>query len=83
MPEYPPAAARHDATGTTRVGFRIDAQGRLVDGNILRSSGQTPFHKLLDSAALLSLMQCGFKPATLDSEPVEGGAWMEYVWRLE
>lgn len=82
-PEYPPASARAEATGTTRLLFQLGTRGELLDAGIVQSSGKTLQHKLLDSAALFSLMRCRFSPATLDGQPVESSWPVEYVWRLE
>lgn len=82
-PEYPAGAARADATGKTRLAFHVGADGKLLDGRIVGSAGKTLPHKLLDLTALFSLMQCGFRAASLDGEAIEGSALLEYVWRLE
>jgi outer membrane biosynthesis protein TonB len=34
------AAARADATGTTRLVFHLSAKGEVVDAEILKSSGE-------------------------------------------
>lgn len=82
-PEYPAAAARSEATGTTRLVFQVGTQGEVLDAQVLKSAGATLQHKMLDSVALSSLMRCRFSPATLDGKPVETSWPVEYVWRLE
>lgn len=82
-PEYPAAAARSDTTGTTRLVFHVGPKGEVIDADILKSSGKTLHHKLLDMAALMSLMQCVFSPAVVNGVAVEGTTQVEYVWRLE
>lgn len=82
-PEYPLAAARSDTTGTTRLVFHIGTKGDVIDADIVKSAGKTLHHKLLDMAALSSLMQCVFSPAVVNGVPVEATTQVEYVWRLE
>ncbi|KPV04655.1 hypothetical protein APR50_21540 [Variovorax paradoxus] len=84
-PEYPRAALRAEATGTTRIRFTIDASGRVAKAEIDRPSGPTREHRSLDAAAVEVLSRCPFKPGT-DSEgqPIGGAvATVEYVWKLE
>jgi TonB family protein len=83
QPEYPVAAARSGTTGTTRPVFHIGLNGDVIDADILKSSGKTLHHKLLDMAALMSLMQCVFSPAVVNGVAVEATTQVEYVWRLE
>jgi TonB family protein len=82
-PEYPVAAARTDTTGTTRLVFHVGPKGEVIDADILKSSGKTLHHKLLDMAALSSLMQCVFSPAIVNGVAVDATTQVEYVWRLE
>ncbi|WP_284620164.1 energy transducer TonB [Aquabacterium humicola] len=82
-PEYPAAAVRAEATGTTRLVFRVAPDGKVADAEITKSSGTTVGHKLLDASALVALMQCPFTPGTDDGKPVEGTTIVEYVWKLE
>jgi TonB family protein len=82
-PEYPVAAARAEATGTTLLVFHVGPNGDVIDADILKSAGKTLPHKLLDMAALSSLMQCGFSPRIVNGVAVETTTQVEYVWRLE
>ncbi len=83
-PEFPPAAARAEATGTTRIKFTVDAEGKVSKFEIERSSGATREHRQLDKAAADALSLCRFKPG-IDAEgkPVGGIANVEYVWKLD
>jgi len=78
-PEYPPASARAEETGTVTVRFLIDESGKAVKSEVLRSSG----HRRLDEAARAALSLCQFKPGTLDGKPVQSQADIQYVWKLE
>lgn len=82
-PEYPLAAARAEATGTTRLVFHVGPKGDVIDADIVKSAGKTLAHKLLDMAALSSLMQCGFSPRVVNGVAVDTTTQVEYVWRLE
>ena len=82
-PEYPIAAARAEATGTTRLVFHVGPNGDVIDADIVKSAGKTLPHKLLDMAALSSLMQCGFSPRVVNGVAVDTTTQVEYVWRLE
>ncbi len=83
-PDYPAAAARADATGTTRIRFAIDAQGKVVKAEILRASGSSREHRLMDRAAVESLSNCTFKPGLDESgKPVGASTDVDYVWKLQ
>lgn len=78
-PAYPPASLRANETGTVRLGFLIDVDGKVLEGRIERSSG----HRRLDNAALGALGLCRFKPATVDGKPERTWARIDYEWRIE
>jgi protein TonB len=85
-PSYPPAAARAEAKGTTKIRFTIDATGHLDPSKtvIERSSGGSREHKLLDRTAVEALSKCKFKPGTDDAgRPVGAYSIVDYVWNLE
>lgn len=78
--EYPQAAARAQAQGTSRLSVEVDAAGKVVSVTVLRRSGDSPEHRLLDRAAVDLMSQCQFDPsesAGTRSFPVE------HAWRLE
>jgi protein TonB len=83
-PEYPSAAARASATGTTKIRFTVDAAGAVSKSDIERSSGGLRENKLLDRAAVTALSRCKFTPGTdASGAPVGGFAIVDYVWRLD
>lgn len=83
-PEMPRAAQRAEATGSTRIRFQIDASGKLVGTELLKSAGPTREHKILDRAALDGLSTCTFTPgADENGRPVGASFDVEYVWKIE
>jgi protein TonB len=83
-PEYPAAAARAEATGTTKIRFTVDAAGKVSKADIEKASGSSREHRLLDRAAVDALSKCPFKPGTDENgKPVGATTLVEYVWKLE
>jgi periplasmic protein TonB len=78
-PSYPPGARRANETGTVRLTFLIDVDGKVLDSKVQRSSGS----RRLDEAARAGLSLCKFKPATLNGRPERTWGRIEYVWKLE
>jgi len=82
--DYPAAATRAEATGTTRVRFTVDAQGKLAKAEVVKAAGPSREHKLLDRIALDKLSGCVFKAgADENGQPTGGTFEVEYVWKLE
>ncbi len=83
-PEYPSAALRADATGTTKIRFTVDATGVVSKAEVERSSGVSREHRLLDRSAVDALSKCRFKPGIDDKGKAVGGTTIvDYVWKLE
>jgi protein TonB len=83
-PEYPPAATRAEATGTTVIRFTVDANGRLAGADVVRSAGPSREHRLLDRAAVSALSECRFSPGRDENgRPVGASFNVEYVWKLQ
>ncbi|MFN2644614.1 MAG: energy transducer TonB [Burkholderiales bacterium] len=78
-PDYPPASRRANETGTVLLSFLIDANGKVIDSKVERSSG----FRRLDEAARAGLGLCKFRPATVNGAAVQAWARIEYVWRLQ
>jgi protein TonB len=78
-PPYPAAARRANETGTVRMLFLIDVDGKVLDSKVERTSGS----RRLDEAARSGLSLCRFKPATLNGRPERTWGRIDYVWTLE
>lgn len=83
-PEYPAAATRAEATGTTKIRFTVDASGKVSKSELEKSAGSSREHRLLDRAAIEALSKCPFKPGMDElGKPVGAVAIVEYVWKLD
>jgi TonB family protein len=67
-PDYPPAALRAGAQGTTVVRLTVDSTGTVTESEIAKPSGESREHKLLDKAAHEALRKCKFSIAQGASE---------------
>jgi bla regulator protein BlaR1 len=78
-PEYPSAdlAAGHE--GTTTLDFLVDADGRVADSKVARSSG----HATMDEASRAAIALCHFKPGKVDGRTEAQWAKVQYVWTLQ
>ncbi|GAA0771362.1 energy transducer TonB [Ideonella azotifigens] len=82
--DYPAAASRAEATGTTRVRFTVDAAGQLAKADVVKSAGPSREHRLLDRIALDKLSGCTFKAGVDENGQPAGGTFeVEYLWKLE
>jgi protein TonB len=82
--DYPRAALRAEATGTTKVRFNIDATGKMLGVEVVKSAGPTREHKLLDRLVVEKLSTCKFQAGTDESGHAVGASTeVEYVWKLE
>jgi protein TonB len=83
-PEYPAAALRAEATGTTKIRFTIDATGKVAKAEIEHPSGASREHRLLDRTAVEALSKCPFKPGIDENgKPVGASTVVDYVWKME
>jgi protein TonB len=83
-PAYPPAAARAEATGIVKIRVAVGIDGRVTATQIVRTSGPSREHKLLDRAAEAAIKNtCKFKPGTVDGKPEPLTTDVDYVWKLE
>jgi periplasmic protein TonB len=82
--DYPPAALRAEATGTTKVRLTIDAQGKLVSSEVIKSAGPSREHRALDRLVLQKMGDCKFKAGADENGKPVGGAWFDYefVWKI-
>jgi len=82
--DYPPAAVRAEATGTTVIRFTVDATGKLASADVVRSAGPTREHRMLDRVAVTKLSECKFSPGRDAEGRAIGGSFnIEYVWKLQ
>ena len=82
-PDYPAAAQRAGATGTTRIRFSVDATGRIAGSQILQSSGPTRENRMMDKAAADALAQCPVQVGTDEmGRPTGTTTDVEYLWSL-
>jgi periplasmic protein TonB len=82
--DYPAAARRAEATGTTAIRFTVGADGKLAGAEIVRSAGPSREHKMLDRLAQSKLSECQFKAGIDENgKPTAGTFNVEYVWKLD
>jgi len=82
-PEYPAAAARAEATGTTKILFTVDATGHVSNAQVTKPSGSSREHRLLDRTAVEALSKCPFTPGVdASGKPVGATTSVDYVWNL-
>jgi periplasmic protein TonB len=83
-PEYPTAARRAEATGSTHIRFTVDESGKVTKAELLKPSGSSREHRAMDKAAIDSLSICSFKPGVDENgKPVGGQTTVVYDWKLE
>lgn len=80
-PHYPMVSRRMGEQGAVVLRFLVAPDGSIQKGEVVNSSG----FERLDQAALDSLAQCRFNPATIDGKPDPQPAWamIRYAWKLE
>lgn len=78
--DYPPAALRAEASGTTAITWDINAQGRVENCRVTSSSGNAD----LDSAACRAITRRGKYSPALDQNgsPIRQSQSRRVVWRL-
>jgi protein TonB len=78
-PAYPRRAKREGLEGTTVLRVQVQPSGKPGGIKVQKSSG----HELLDEAALETVAQWTFAPATRGGEPVAGSVLVPIVFRLQ
>ena len=78
--DYPPSALRAKAQGTTTVALTIDEAGHVSEGMVVKASGRSREHLLLDRAAAAYFRTCAFAVAT---DPGPRHATLSYTWSLD
>ncbi len=83
QPVYPAASLKAGVTGTTKVRFVVTAAGQITSAEIVRPSGPTLEHRLLDYAFQQALTTCPYIPGHDWKGRVVGGTInAEHVWEL-
>lgn len=77
-PPYPGEAIEKAQSGTVRLALLIDAQGRVVESRVVRSS-KAP---ALDRASREAIASCQFIPATRNGVAAQGWVMLNYIWTL-
>ncbi|MBI3157342.1 MAG: TonB family protein [Burkholderiales bacterium] len=82
--DYPAAALRAEATGTTRIRFTVGADGKLANAEVIGRSGSSREHRALDRVAQDKLSECTFRPGVdAEGRPTGGTFEVEYVWKIQ
>ena len=83
-PEFPQEALRAHAQGVTVLVFHVNEQGKPTGGDVLRTSGPSRAHGMLDRAALEALMLCPFKQRLdANGQPQAYDIEVPYAWRIQ
>lgn len=77
-PRWPAEARRYEIDGISVLRFRIGTDGSVQDAKVVASSGW----RLLDDAAIASLVKCRFKP-DLDEASDEATFPIQFVWTMD
>ncbi len=77
--DYPEAAAKMGAIGVTELQYMLNPDGKVLSVQVIRPSGPTREHRLLDRVAVAFLKSCEF-PKQDFSEP-KLLTW-SYVWNI-
>ena len=76
--QYPPASQDNGDEGTVTLLLAVQTDGSISDIRIARSSG----YQRLDAAAVRSLRQAKFQPATCHGKPIAVRIHQSFVFEL-
>ena len=83
QPVYPAASLKAGVTGTTTVRFAITAAGQITRAEVVRASGPSLEHRLLDYAFEQALTTCPYVPGRdWQGRAVGGTITATHVWQL-
>ena len=83
-PQYPVAAIKSGAQGTTRVAVHLDEAGKVTAVDIVERSGDTREHRLLDAEAARAIARCPFTPARDGAgKPTPSVVTLTQEWRVD
>ncbi len=78
-PKWPEEAFKKEQTGTVTLGFEISDTGKVLNSQVIKSSG----HVSLDEAARTGIEVCTFIPGQHNGKAVRSPMKMQYVWLLK
>jgi hypothetical protein len=78
-PIWPKEAIRKELTGTVTMKFLIDGDGRVLEKELVKSSG----HEILDAAALEATARCKLNVAPMNKNSEKEWMMNQYVWTLD
>ena len=77
--QYPPASQNEGDEGTVTLLLAVQTDGSISDIRIARSSG----YQRLDAAAVRSLRQAKFQPATCHGKPIAVRIHQSFVFKID
>ena len=77
--QYPPASQNDGEEGTVTLLLAVQTDGSISDIRIARSSG----YQRLDAAAVRSLRQAKFQPATCHGKPIAVRIHQSFIFKID
>ena len=77
--QYPPASQNEGEEGTVTLLLAVQTDGSISDIRIARSSG----YQRLDAAAVRSLRQAKFQPATCHGKPIAVRIHQSFIFKID
>ena len=77
--QYPPASQNNGDEGTVTLLLAVQTDGSISDIRIARSSG----YQRLDAAAVRSLRQAKFQPATCHGKPIAVRIHQSFIFKID
>ena len=77
--QYPPASQNEGEEGTVTLLLAVQPDGSISDIRIARSSG----YQRLDAAAVRSLRQAKFQPATCHGKPIAVRIHQSFTFKID
>ena len=77
--QYPPASQNEGDEGTVTLLLAVQTDGSISDIRIARSSG----YQRLDAAAVRSLRQAKFQPATCHGKPIAVRIHQSFIFKID
>ena len=77
--QYPPISRDNGEEGTVTLLLAVQTDGSISDIRIARSSG----HPRLDAAAVRSLRQAKFQPATCHGKPIAVRIHQSFIFKID